>query len=431
MFDWIKRVLQPKQSMGDPYEQLILEFVAECQRQGRVPKSYDPQTRIFVFGHGADGDVKVQLDNLFRAWLALDQGGRSVVISRFVTGLKGMGQHSALVPEELPDQLMPGIRPRIQIANALLQKWIAGAPPDASNETAWLPFAGDLAACVIQDMPDTMSQMTRANLTFADLSIEQAMSRAMANFRARLPSPIFEPLDRGVFGCNNLEDHQSTLLLEPGKDYALPPVEGRPVALVPSRNLFYLTGSANMPGLAERLDISQTAHRMAYFCSSMILQWIGDRWSEFHFDRTRQMPAAREVSLAQLKIDYDFQKHHQKLGVDIFVAGLMLYQKNGLGGHHQRCIIRFRHNRHALAAGRSPQSCQADRGSRDRPRKKGRLRHSRCRLARSDGHCGPSLRAGPLSLSTAIPCAGLARCRCLDKTESAQSHPSPLIPAFA
>ena len=97
-----ERVLQPKQSMGDPYEQLILEFVAEWQRQGRVPKSYDPQTRIFVFGHGADGDVKVQLDNLFRAWLALDQGGRSAVISRFVTGLRGIGQHSALVPEDSP-----------------------------------------------------------------------------------------------------------------------------------------------------------------------------------------------------------------------------------------------------------------------------------------------------------------------------------------
>jgi hypothetical protein len=56
---------------------LILEFVAECQRQGRVPKSYDPQTRIFVFGRGADGDVKVQLDNLFRAWLALrEEAGR-------------------------------------------------------------------------------------------------------------------------------------------------------------------------------------------------------------------------------------------------------------------------------------------------------------------------------------------------------------------
>jgi hypothetical protein len=85
-------------------------------------------------------------------------------------------------------------------------------------------------------MPDIISQMTRANLIFAHLSIEQAMSRAMANFRARLPAPIFEPL--GVFGCNNLEDHQSALLfLESGKDCALPPVEGRPVALVPSRNL--------------------------------------------------------------------------------------------------------------------------------------------------------------------------------------------------
>jgi hypothetical protein len=38
------------------------------------------------FGHGVDGDVKVQLDNLFRAWLKLDLAGRSAAISRFVTG---------------------------------------------------------------------------------------------------------------------------------------------------------------------------------------------------------------------------------------------------------------------------------------------------------------------------------------------------------
>jgi hypothetical protein len=117
-----------------------------------------------------------------------------------------------------------------------------------------------------------------------------------------------------------------------------------------------------MPGLAELLDISQTAHRMAHFCSPMILQWIGDRWSEFHLDPdSGNAGRQREISLTQLKIDYDFQKqlpdqHHQKLGLDIFVASLMLYQKKGHAGHHQRCIIRFRYNRHALAAGRSPQS---------------------------------------------------------------------------
>jgi hypothetical protein len=90
-----------------------------------------------------------------------------------------------------------------------------------------------------------------------------------------------------------------------------------------------------MPGLAELLDISQTAHRMAHFCSPMILQWIGDRWSEFHLDPdSGNAGRQREISLTQLKIDYDFQKqlpdqHHQKLGLDIFVASLMLYQKKG------------------------------------------------------------------------------------------------------
>jgi hypothetical protein len=193
---------------------------------------------------------------------------------------------------------------------------------------------GDLAACVVRSQSHTMSQMVRANLAFAKLPIDQAMPRSMTNFRARMPSAIFEPFHNGVFCCDNLEDHQSALLLlEPGKDYVLPSIEGAPVALVPSRNLFYLTGSANLQGLTRLLDISQQAKQMPHFCSSMLLQWVGDRWSEFHFDPgSANAGRQREISLAQLVIDYDFQKqlldqYHQKQGLDIFVASVLVFRK--------------------------------------------------------------------------------------------------------
>jgi hypothetical protein len=334
MFNWTKRAAPQKQFLVESYERFVREFVAECQRQDRLPKRYEHQARAFVFADGAR-EMRFQLDNIFATWLKHDRNGRAEVISRFVRAVDEPNNTSAISPERLPDELTPGVRSRVQISNTLIQSWIDGAPIDDSAGTAWLPFVGDLAACVMRNKRHTMSQMTRANLAFANLPIDRAIRQAVTNFRTSLPSPIFEPIDQGVFGCRNLEDHQSALLLlEPGADYRLPPIEGAPVALVPSRNLLLLTGSEDVRGLARLLEIAQGAHQMSNFCSATMLHWTGHRWSEFHFrPGSAGARREREISLVQSASDYGLQKQlldqfHQKHGRDIFVANLMFYRGN-------------------------------------------------------------------------------------------------------
>jgi hypothetical protein len=332
MFNWTKRAAPQKQLIVEYYERFVREFVAECQRQGRLLKGYDRGARSLVFGDGS-GEMRFQLDNIFATWLKQDRNGRAEVISRFARAGAEANKPAAISPERLPDELMPGVRSRVQICNALLQSWIDGAPIDDSAGTAWLPFVGDLAACVVRNKRHTMSQVTRANLVFANLPIDRAIRQAMENFRASAPSPIFDPVDPGVFGCRNLEDHQSALLLlEPGEDYLLPPLQGAPVALVPSRNLFFLTGSEDVRGMARLLEIAQGAHQMPNFCSSTMLQWTGHRWSEFHFrPGSAGARRRREISQVQSATDYGFQKQlldqfHHKQGQDICVANLLFYR---------------------------------------------------------------------------------------------------------
>ncbi len=334
MFNWTKRAAPQRQLIVELYARFVREFVAECQRQGRLLKSYDRGARALVFGDGP-GETRFQLDNIFATWLKQDRNGRAEVISRFVRAGAESNKPAAISSERLPDELLPGVRSRVQICNALLQSWIDGAPIDDSAGTAWLPFVGDLVACVVRNKRDTMSQVTRANLAFANLPIDRAIRQAMTNFRASAPSPIFDPVDPGVFGCRNLEDHQSALLLlEPGEDYLLPPLQGAPVALVPSRNLFFLTGSEDVRGMARLLEIAQGAHQMPNFCSSTMLQWTGHRWSEFHF-RPGSAGARREREISQVRsaTDYGFQKQlldqfHHKHGRDILVANLLFYRGN-------------------------------------------------------------------------------------------------------
>lgn len=331
MLDWIKRGFKRAQPAADPYEQFVVEFATECKRQNCMPKSYDPQARAFLFGREDGGEWNFHLDNMFGLWLPQERSGRAELITRFVHSVEEARRPNIIDPEKLPGELMPAIRSRAQISNALIRNWTAGAPTDDSTATAFAPFEGDLVACVVRSLAYGIAQMAHNNLSVGNLSLEQAMSHALKNFRDRLPRPAFEPFGDGVFCCSNLEDYQSALLLlEPGRDYSLPPIDGAPIAGVPSRNLFYLTGSANRPGLARLLDIAGQAHQMPHFCSSAVLQWNGGRWSEALMGDDDFAARRRATAQHQLAADYASQKqlldnyHHQQ-GQDIFVASLMLF----------------------------------------------------------------------------------------------------------
>ena len=330
MFDWIKKRLFGGPP-ADPYDEFVLAFVAECRRRGIQPKSYDPNARGFLFVRDDASEFIHYMHNSYLEWLGRNQDERVAFMTKMVGSVIDAMRNSVLDPDKLPEQLMPGIRSHAQISNRMINKWIAGAPADDSNDTAFRPFIGDHVACAMRDLPDSMAQMAHANLAVVGLSLDQAMAHAMTNFRSRIPRPVFEPVRDGLFGCNTLQDHQSAmLLLTPGTDYDLPAIDGAPVAVVPTRNLFYLTGSESREGLAKALDLAQNANRMPWYCSSTLFQWDGLRWIEAELTGDLAM-RQRELKQRQLADDYASQKelldqYHLSKGQDIFVASQMLFR---------------------------------------------------------------------------------------------------------
>ena len=330
MFDWIRKRLFGAQP-ADPHDEFVLAFVAECRRQGIQPKSYDPNARGFLFVRDDASETIHYMHNGYLEWLGRNQDGRVAFTAKMVRSVVDGVRNNLLDTDKLPGQLMPGIRSHAQISNLLILNWTAGAPADDSSATAFRSFVGGLVACAMRDLPDSMSQLTHANLAVAGLSLDQAMEHAMTNFRSRIPRPVFEPVRDGLFGCNNLVDHQSAmLLLTPGADYDLPAIDGAPVAVVPTRNLFYLTGSASRAGLASALDLAQGANQMPWYCSSALLQWDGRRWIEAELTGDLAM-RQRELKQRQLADEYARQKerldqYHQSKGQDIYVSGQMVFR---------------------------------------------------------------------------------------------------------
>src|SRR5262245_5463347 len=338
MFNRLMSLFRPKPA--DPYDQFVVAFIEECGRQGRKPTSYDHQTRSFVFGDPKGSDYRtVFLDNNFRRWCQGSPKARAEQLSRFVRSLGETG--AGIDPANLAAELMPGIRPRVLFSHALLQTRIQGAPEGNDNEPAWTPFCGELVACVVRDRQDSMSLVTRSDLDSAKLSFDQAMAHAMAQFLAKARAPDFIPDPRapGLYYCGNLEDYQSSLLLmTPAKDFRLPALDGDAVALAPSRNQFFVTGSRNRPALKALLDLAETAGQQPHFCSSVPLVWCDGHWVEYVFEAgTNEAVKQRQIAIAQLASDYDRQKElldhlHKVQNKDIHVASFMVFQKKNQPG---------------------------------------------------------------------------------------------------
>jgi len=332
MFDWIKKRLGRPVAVDDSYTQFVREFIAECQRQNLVAGSYDHEARSFAFAKDDGSQISVFTHNTFGEWQRRDRAGRDDLIARFVRSLHETRSHETFSAETLPDQLMPGIRSRALVSNMMIRNWISAGPGDDSRATAFLPFAADLVVCAVRDQPDSMSLITRDKLGEAGLSIAQAIQLGIANFRARLPAPVFESLGDGLFGCANLEDYQSALLLlRPGQDYSLPPIHGAPIVAVPGRNVFYLTGTQTPSGIARLLDIASSAAETPHVCSPSLLRWNGERWIEGPVANEGLESRRREILQHQLADEYHEQKqlldqYHDQRGRDIFVASVMLYR---------------------------------------------------------------------------------------------------------
>lgn len=331
MFGRIKSLFQPKATISNPYEQFVMAFVDECRRQGHKPREYDHQNRAFVVEDRVGREVTVHVENGFRQWLGDDERRRADQLARFVRGVFEAASTSDIMPPL--GELMPGVRSRTLISNALLQSRDS-SPTQDDAEIAWAPICGELVAMVNHDRPDTLHPLTRRVLGSGKLSFAAAMKHAMANLRDRVPAPQFtQPGPPGLFFCNNLEDFQSSLLLLiPDVDFRFPTLAGDPVALVPSRNQFFVTGSDDPLGLDALVALSDTAHELPHFLSTGLFVWRDGRWSSFILPAgTEQAAKHRVIVLETAATDYHGQKalldqKHAAQGAAVVALEFMMFQ---------------------------------------------------------------------------------------------------------
>jgi hypothetical protein len=320
-----------------PHEQFVIDIAKELKRRGIEGCSFDPASYSMVIR-----DVtKVGLNNAFRQWRLLGRREKAALVERFIDG-------QVATPRDLPpydvaaEMLVPLVRSRSDICLWLLESQIGGAPPGNAAETAWLPLAGDLVAAVGLDYVNAISRMVRANLEHLGVAPEQALQRALENFRKRAPKNVFieigHGIPRGVYHSDSASDYQSSMLLLPERLPKLPEGDGDLIVMVPGRNSMWITGSHNEAGLSALLDVAEKSFNSVHHrCSVTLLRLADDgKWTVFAPHSNEQLSRKHStlmkkqdaVNYAHQKVALD--KLYRSRGEDIYVAQFKLAMKDDL-----------------------------------------------------------------------------------------------------
>jgi hypothetical protein len=315
-----------------PNEQLAADVVAELTERGVKVKSYD---HLEYAVHVEGG--RIGLTNLFLEWRLHGRHEKKRIIKRFLDGILAPPITFSTF-DSVADRLVPLVRSRHLVTINLLESRLHDAPQSA--ETAWAPIAGDLAAAIGVDHPDTIGVLTRANLEELNVRFDSALERAKENLGRRLPPIRFvevgNGLPAGVYASGAATDYESSLLLLPERIPQLPESHGDMIVMVPGRNSVWITGSRNEAGLAALLDVAEKFFEaVPHRCSATLLRRDGGGWAVFRPDRNVDLQHKHDrVMLKQEALNYSQQKYaldklHQAQDQDVSVGPFNVFTRDG------------------------------------------------------------------------------------------------------
>lgn len=144
------------------------------------------------------------------------------------------------------------------------------------------PFAADIVIVYAFNEPSQLVYMSRRQLAQSGMSEDELHALAVANLPKCLPDLNFRELDGGLFGvsCGGVFE-ASLLLLDPLWEQLAPQLPGLPLAVVPARDLLFVTGSKNQGsmqkiGRCARAELAQPELEL----SRVVLSRSRGRWEK-------------------------------------------------------------------------------------------------------------------------------------------------------
>jgi hypothetical protein len=297
--------MQPHDHGGDPpdrdaFAKMLIDAIGHDSQRGRV--HYDPQT-FTLKGEGGNLN-EASLGNVYAEYCRSSPEARAKIFRNFVRSwfspIKG-------IPDDFEDaahDLLPSVRARAYVEVNQLRFRAQGAKgPDWPYATV----GEHLALALVYDLPESILSIQQQHLDDWDVSFADALERAGANLLA-MSGHVFDQPAPGVWRSPWRDNHDTARLI------LLPlilahEVKGAPVAMVPNRDTFLLTGDEDAEGLAAFAALAEEAFAHPRATSGHTLRLVENAWEPWlpPPGHPAHLPL-RRLALGSLAGDYSSQK---------------------------------------------------------------------------------------------------------------------------
>jgi hypothetical protein len=282
------------------------------------------------------GGSTVFLSNVYANYCRVKRSLRETVVSEFVAAAASIPS-LPVIPSDfavVKPSLMPVIRDAASFSMVQLQNRKEGWD-DSGLEVVAREVAGGLVVGLAYDTERNITSINRDTFEKWGVSLEEAFKAAKENLWEKTDPARLAGQGGGVYCGQWGDSYDSSRILFTELIYRLS-VDGDPVAFVPNRDQFWVTGTDNLAGLAAILKGGVQSHfKQGHPLSPDLYVLIDGNWSVY-------VPADRSlrdlwmtIKRQREAIDYAQQQKllneiHETEKIDIFVASYKIYEpKNG------------------------------------------------------------------------------------------------------
>ena len=331
---FLDKVFSGKPSRPDFTEMMIQAF----QKAGI--ETADQSESDFSLKLASGGTVF--LGNVYAMFCGAPRGKRQSIISEFVAATASIPDLPSIPPDfaTVKPSLMPVISDAVYFSLIQLMQRKSGNR-DALQEDLIKPIAGGLQVGLAYDTERNITTLDREHFEKWGVSLDEAFKAAKENLWEKTDPNRFVG-GNGVYHGEWNDSYDSSRMLLTELIYRLS-VDGDPVAFVPNRDQFWVTGTNNSAALAALLKGGMESHfKQDHPLSPDLYVLVEGTWKVY----VPEDPTLRELGMKIKRqrdaIDYAEQQKllneiYEQEDIDIFVASYKVYErKDGLA--YSACV---------------------------------------------------------------------------------------------
>lgn len=287
-----------------------------------IEVEYDPESfELRQIDQQAQGQ-KTFLHNSFVEYVRMESADRQRHIAK-VARFIAESRKPAPKGEAALDMLLPVLRARADLLA------LASDHDGFPYERASQPFCENMLLMLALDSEVSIALVTDEKLDELGISFEQALGLATAHLDER-GNHSFGRLAEGTFVSTCGDYYDASRVLIPGVFDGFP-VRGNPVVIVQARSAILVTGSEDLEGLGLIAEFAiRDFPENERAISLAPIELFEGSWRLFPVESHHPLPL-QQLRLRQAEWSYGSTQAwlQSKLGDDVFVASMQLYESEG------------------------------------------------------------------------------------------------------